>query len=240
MAATKTVKKPRTAKSSAKAQTSKASTKTNTRKSTSAKSTVKPSATKRAKKSPVVPMVGYLPGILSQFGVKKLLDVQCGTFDWLEEAKLGTTHYVGMDRRPDLVGQNAERYAKKTVSFEVGDMCHDPLPKADLVMCRGAFAHMTFAEILAFLRNVEASESDYLMVTQDDTRQNLDVPEPSDHPAEGLRRNLKRWPFNMGEGIAKFPDWDGLDADHTRFMVIYGRWHIGRAIERMAGNGVED
>jgi hypothetical protein len=37
--------------------------------------------------------------------------------------------------------------------FKVGDITQDPLPKPDLVVCRDCLFHLSYSDILVFLRN---------------------------------------------------------------------------------------
>ncbi|HEV8722667.1 MAG TPA: hypothetical protein VGW77_18770 [Candidatus Binatia bacterium] len=38
-----------------------------------------------------------LPGVIQQFGVKSMLDIPCGDFNWMKEVTLDVDRYIGGD-----------------------------------------------------------------------------------------------------------------------------------------------
>lgn len=108
-----------------------------------------------------------LPGLFSRYGVRSVLDAPCGDFHWIAEVAGTLDRYVGVDIVPELIKRNATSYGTATVSFICADIAVDPLPGADLVLCRDCFIHLPTRMIRAALRNFRGTGSRYLLLTSD-------------------------------------------------------------------------
>ncbi|MGW4829431.1 class I SAM-dependent methyltransferase [Amycolatopsis japonica] len=140
-----------------------------------------------------------LPPLLARFGVRTLLDLPCGDYGWLSEVDLDLDRYIGADIVPDLIDLNAERFRGDPVhEFQVLDLTADPLPAADLVLCRDCLVHLSFADIERALRNLRRSGSRYLLTTTfTDLGTNNDIVTGDWRPL-----NLCREPFGFPEPLA--------------------------------------
>lgn len=105
-----------------------------------------------------------IPLLLKEVGARTLLDIPCGDFGWLSLTDLGV-EYVGADIVEALVDQNTSRYASETRRFVRLDLTTDPLPQADVVLCRDCLVHLSYANIRRALGNVKRSGAKYLLVT---------------------------------------------------------------------------
>jgi hypothetical protein len=105
-----------------------------------------------------------LPKIVNDFGVQTILDIPCGDFNWMRLINL-PVRYIGADIVDDLVSENQSRYGSDTRSFVRLDLTADPLPIADLVLCRDCLFHLSFADIARSLNNIRRSGSRYLLAT---------------------------------------------------------------------------
>ncbi|MEX0618457.1 MAG: class I SAM-dependent methyltransferase [Pseudohongiellaceae bacterium] len=106
-----------------------------------------------------------LPRLLTELGVHTLLDIPCGDFFWMKEIDLPVTRYIGGDIVKELVADNNRLYGTGSRRFEHLDLLRDPLPAADLVLCRECLVHLAFADIHKAISNIKASGNPYLMVT---------------------------------------------------------------------------
>jgi hypothetical protein len=68
-----------------------------------------------------------------------------------------------LDIVPSLIERNRRQHPQWR--FEVADATRDPLPRADLVLCRDLLVHLSFADARAVLRNVRRSGASYLLTT---------------------------------------------------------------------------
>ena len=106
-----------------------------------------------------------LPALIDGFGVRSVLDAGCGDLNWMKELRVPLERYWGLDIVPDLVEDNRRKFAAPNRTFEIADITRDPLPKADLVLCRDCLVHFSFEDIYAALRNMRESGSRYLLTT---------------------------------------------------------------------------
>jgi SAM-dependent methyltransferase len=106
-----------------------------------------------------------LPLLLNELGVRSVLDAPCGDFNWMRHVVAGIEHYTGVDVVPDIIEANQRSYGCPTREFRVADICQDPLPCADLVLCRDCLVHLCFADIFRAIGNFRRSGSRYLLTT---------------------------------------------------------------------------
>jgi len=104
-----------------------------------------------------------LPVLFDAFAIRTLLDAPCGDFNWMRHVPVG--RYIGVDIVSELVERNARLYGRADRDFLRLDFVVDPLPRADAILCRDAFVHLSFAEIDAALRNFARSGATYLLAT---------------------------------------------------------------------------
>lgn len=104
--------------------------------------------------------------LLGDFHASSVVDAPCGDFTWTRTV-LGErdTAYVGVDVVDHLVTANQERYGGVRRRFVRADLTRDPLPRADLVLCRDALVHFSFADIEGAIENFRRSGSTYLLAT---------------------------------------------------------------------------
>ncbi|MFC4083740.1 class I SAM-dependent methyltransferase [Amycolatopsis samaneae] len=140
-----------------------------------------------------------LPELFARFGVRTLLDLPCGDFGWLSGVELGVERYIGGDIVAELVDRNTERYGNAgSREFRVLDLTADPLPRADLVLCRDCLVHLSFADIRRAVDNLRRSGSRYLLTTTfGDLGANVDIP-----TGDWRALNLCREPFGFPEPLA--------------------------------------
>ena len=107
-----------------------------------------------------------LQQLLDQLAPSTLLDAGCGDANLIKYLDLKDTHYIGVDCVPGLVAQ-AQTTFKGMVNrqFAVLDIVTEPLPKAELVLCRDVVHYLPNDLITRFLDNVKHSGAKYLLIT---------------------------------------------------------------------------
>jgi hypothetical protein len=106
-----------------------------------------------------------LPGLVRRLGVEVLLDLPCGDYSWMRRIDLPVARYIGADLLPELIRPLQERLGDASRSFIVLDLTRDPLPAADLLLCRDCLVHLSFADIRRALGNVLRSGVFWLLTT---------------------------------------------------------------------------
>jgi len=118
--------------------------------------------------SGTVAIRGALPKVARRLGIRSIVDAPCGDFRWMSEIVDCFEGYTGIDIVPELVAENSRRFASDRVSFALADLTVDPLPAADVVLCRDCFIHLPAAQIWSALRNFKKAGYRYAMLTQND------------------------------------------------------------------------
>jgi hypothetical protein len=117
-----------------------------------------------------------LPALLDSNGVRSILDIPCGDFNWMRTVDLESREYIGADIVPAIIVENQRRFGRPNRRFVVLDGAVDPLPAVDLILCRDLFIHLSLNDISLMLRNFLASEALFLLVTHyTERRENADI-----------------------------------------------------------------
>lgn len=148
-----------------------------------------------------------LPALVTELSVRTLLDVPCGDLHWMSRIDLPVESYVGADIVPALIAENERQHGGGRRRFVVLDLTTDPLPRADLVLCRDGLPHLSHADVRAALANVGASGARWLLTTtySGDHRRNPDIvsgdwrPIDLEKPPFALPPPARWWPEPLGE-----------------------------------------
>jgi SAM-dependent methyltransferase len=109
---------------------------------------------------------GELPALLRRLSVRSLLDAPCGDCHWLAQAELDLDRYIGIDIVAELIASNRRQLGSaRGFEFAVADLTADPLPRADLILCRDCWIHLSYLYIQRALQNFRASGATWLLTT---------------------------------------------------------------------------
>lgn len=125
--------------------------------------------------------------ILSTTACGRLLDVGCGDWTWMQNVAL-PCNYLGIDVVPEVIAAN-QAHEREGVAFQLLDAIRDPLPKADVALCREVLFHLSFEDGLKVLANIKRSAK-WLIATTDDTWFNSNIRTGDYRPL-----NLRQRPF---------------------------------------------
>jgi hypothetical protein len=105
-----------------------------------------------------------LASLILDRGIRSILDAPCGDFHWMKHVISEVdVDYVGLDIVRDLIEQNSHDYDSPRVKFDHGNIITDKLPKADLIVCRDCFIHLSFEDTAAAVANFKRSGSTFLL-----------------------------------------------------------------------------
>jgi len=134
-----------------------------------------------------------LIALLRRLDTRVLLDAPCGDCNWIGPVADAVPRYVGVDVVPQLIERVRARHAGERRTFACADLARDPLPRADVILCRDCLVHFSFAESGRALRNFSRSGATFLLATTFD-----DVAENEDIVTGGWRAlNLRKPPFSF-------------------------------------------
>jgi len=140
----------------------------------------------------------FLPGFLRRFGIRTLIDAPCGDYNWFKSCAVNLDSYIGLDIVPAMIEDVQKRYGDSKHTFRVADICVDPIPRADVILCRDCLMHLSDEDAIKAIRNFVKSGSTYALLTT-----NPKNPSNVSIQTGGFRHcNLTKPPFNFPEPIA--------------------------------------
>lgn len=167
-----------------------------------------------------------LPGLIADLKIGTMLDLPCGDFHWMSELDLPVAHYIGCDIVPLLVQNARIRYGRPNREFRTVDLCRDPLPDADLLLCRDCFIHLSEDMILIAIENILRSNVKYLLTTTYPAGSNRNI-----HNGDWFTLNLCAAPYNFPPPIRVLDDWvPPFDRRHLALWEIESLRHVRGAV----------
>lgn len=141
-----------------------------------------------------------LTTLLQELNIHTLFDAGCGDANLIRHMNLGTIHYTGMDCVPTMIAHNQLQFqGHSQMHFLLGNVLSDPLPQADLILCRDVVHYLPNPLVFQLLENFTRSGSTYLAITH-----NLYSPSSANTPTElGIFRpvNLCQSPFHWPQPL---------------------------------------
>ena len=165
---------------------------------------------------------GRLPRLVRDLSVSTFLDAPCGDYNWMRCVQFPKAmRYIGADIVPDLVDKLDMTYADKMHMFLKLDVVADPLPAADLWLCRHTLFHLPLIDVTKVLRRFKESQIKYLLTTNHNfCRRNVDV-----NPGGYRYINLRKAPFNLPKPILQFDDFH-LSRPPPNVLALWSREQI--------------
>jgi len=163
----------------------------------------------------------FIEKLVRELGIRSVLDVPCGDFNWMRQVDLGDCHYTGGDIVRPLIDANQSRYSRAGHDFIHMDITRDAIPRADLILCRDCFIHFSDRHITAALRNFKRSGSTYLLTnTYREWRQNENI-----RTGEFRHLNLRLPPFNFPPPVRQL-DEKSPEEQAQFFGKMLGLWKL--------------
>ncbi|MEL0083426.1 MAG: class I SAM-dependent methyltransferase [Gammaproteobacteria bacterium] len=163
-------------------------------------------------------VTAHLPELWQQLQVTTILDLPCGDMNWMSSLDLSRYDYTGADIVPTLIENNRQKFPQHT--FLQLDICQDPLPAADFLLCRDLFVHLSFDDISLALNNIRKGSVKYLCCTTfTQVEQNRDK-----LTGNHRRLNMCLPPFNWPEPELLLTD--GAIGETGRQGKSLGLWRV--------------
>ena len=160
-----------------------------------------------------------LPHLLRRLAVRRLLDIPCGDFNWMQHVDLSGIEYVGADIVADIVARNARLYTTTDRRFVHLDLLNDALPPSDAVLCRDCLVHLPLSEGVRALQRLTAGCTCYLLATTFPALTN------NEEIVRGFWRplNLELPPFSLPPALELLPE---RNPDQRYSDKSLGVWRI--------------
>ena len=158
-----------------------------------------------------------LPGLFESLNVHTILDAPCGDFNWFRLLpRQPQQKYVGGDIVSELIDRN-KQFENENTKFVRLDVTRDPLPKADLWLCRDLLFHLSYSDIWRALNNFAKSEITYLLTTSHpECAANGDI-----LSGDFRELNLQLEPFLFPEPKVEIDDW--IEGYPVRKLCLWRR-----------------
>lgn len=169
-----------------------------------------------------------IPIVLERYHIKRILDAPCGDYNWFRLIHRDEeTEYIGGDIVAPLVDSNQAKYANSNTSFITIDITKDPLPSADLWICRDCLMHFSNQDTFLAFENFLRSAISYILTsTYPESWDNSDIVTGDHHNI-----NLEKPPFNLCKPIIYIDDW--IEGWAVRRL---GLWHRRMLLDSLASN----
>jgi len=145
-----------------------------------------------------------LPLLFQQLGIRTMVDIACGDFNWMKTLDLSfLDSYIGMDIVPELMERNNQLYGSATHSFVYANVITDPIPKADVIICRSLLPLLFDRDVIRVINNIKRSGAQFLIVSNyPEKSYNIELPKIL-RPVIWIRPiNLEHAPFNFPPPLA--------------------------------------
>jgi hypothetical protein len=76
----------------------------------------------------------------------------------MRRVDLSGVDYFGADIASTVIDKNSQQYARPGARFIRADLTKDPLPTAEMIMCRDCWVHLSFEDIAAVLKTSDGLE----------------------------------------------------------------------------------
>lgn len=168
-----------------------------------------------------------LPAVVQEFGIRTMLDAPCGDFAWMQMLlKDMAVDYIGGDIVRPMVEDLQKRHGGDRVRFLHIDITRDPLPSADMMLCRDCLFHLSYEDTAAALENFLASGIPYLLTTTH--RNTTGFKNRNIVSGENRLMDLFSAPYDFpSEPLARFDDWIPPKAE--REMCLWSREQLAES-----------
>jgi SAM-dependent methyltransferase len=102
------------------------------------------------------PILKVLPLWLAKYGVKSIVDLGCGDWNWMRYLNLVGIQYDGFDVVGTLIDGN-RKYETSTARFHHADILKVEIPAVDLVICKDVLGHLPNDLVLEVLAKIKRS-----------------------------------------------------------------------------------
>jgi FkbM family methyltransferase len=103
--------------------------------------------------------------LVTQKGIKTVVDIPCGDFNWMKEIVFNFEHYIGGDIVEKCIEDNKEKYESKRIEFIHFDLVKDKIPSGDLLIVRDVIGHFPLEDGKKIVDNILSSDCKYLLAT---------------------------------------------------------------------------
>jgi FkbM family methyltransferase len=102
--------------------------------------------------------------LVKEKGIKTVVDIPCGDFNWMKELVYSFEKYTGGDIVSQAIQDN-QKYSNSVIDFMEFDLTKDEIPEADLLIVRDVIGHLSLEDGQRIIKNILKSKCKYLLST---------------------------------------------------------------------------
>ena len=161
---------------------------------------------------------------------RSIFDAPCGDFNWMKQVSFPPgMRYFGADIVTAIVAANQSRYGSMDRYFMKLNIIKDPLPDADVWLCRDCLFHFSFEHARDAVRNGLRSRFKYYAITSHLNAENVDI-----ETGSFRELNLEIGPFWFPKPLGTISDF--VEGFPPRHVGIWSRDQIlGALVSDRAG-----
>ena len=129
--------------------------------------------------------------------IKSIIDAPCGDFNYMSNVDLENVIYLGLDVSKNAIEMCKKKSNKSNIEFKVFNLITDVLPKADLILIKDLFLHLSFADIITVLENVKSSGCKYFATSRYSHGNEINIDKNSDLHSRAIEITIKPFYFNF-------------------------------------------
>lgn len=99
------------------------------------------------------PYVDFIADAINRFSLATVLDVGHGDWNMWRDYRFENINYLGVDVADRVSINNMEKFGSKNIKFRQVDK-FDPLPSADLLLCKDVLQHLSYEDIHIILSQI--------------------------------------------------------------------------------------
>jgi hypothetical protein len=157
-----------------------------------------------------------LPRLIAELKADSILDLPCGDLNWMSQIDLPVSRYIGGDIVEQVVVDAQNNSGRPGREFRVLDLCKDPLPKTDVLLCRHCLMHLSEDMVFLALSNILRSDIRYLVTSTFPKSKNRSIRTGDFFPI-----NLCSEPYSLPAPSHALEDWTPPFDEH-----YLGVWDI--------------
>lgn len=152
----------------------------------------------------------FLQKFIDEKNIRSVVDVGCGDWEFSQHIDWKGATYKGFDVVPTVINKNNTKFSKPAITFECVDVINSDLPKADLMICKDVFQHLTNADISLIIKQL--SKYKYCLITNDTSPDTLTSDNPEIlHRGSYRTLDLTKPPFNLkGAKILTYKSYNAI------------------------------
>ena len=141
----------------------------------------------------------FLEEFIRLVGIQSVVDAGCGDCGFSYQIDWGAAKYSGFDVSAEAIEIAKTRYYGENISLAVASLV-EPLPPADLLLCKDALQHLPNQMIQQFItNNLCLGKYKWAIITNDKGQENKDIAPGGHHYLD-----LSLPPFNV-RGLVDLP-----------------------------------